>query len=365
MKKILAMILALCMVFALCACGQQAAPAAPAEEAAPAAEEAPVEEAPVEEAAPVEEPAAAAEYKLGMGITVSTDSSTDGNAQVDATVAAVVVDENGVIVKCAIDAVQNKMDVTEGTVDTEKTFKTKMELGDDYNMVKFSDATHEWYDQAAAFAEYAVGKTADEVASTELKVNEEGHNVVVDETLYASCSISVEDFIEAIVKACNDPGAQSFTADEFQLGVAAISTAEESTDATDEEDGVVKMYSDFGAVAVSDGKVLAAVTDAIQPQIAYDKDGVIGETTFKGTKRELGDDYNMVKFGNAIAEWYAQAQAFCDFVKGMTADEILGLETVVNEEGNAVSTDAALLAGCTMSISGMQAVLATAIGYAK
>ena len=42
MKKILAMLLALCMVFALCACGQSAAPAeqaAPAEEAAPAAEE--------------------------------------------------------------------------------------------------------------------------------------------------------------------------------------------------------------------------------------------------------------------------------------------------------------------------------------
>lgn len=43
MKKILAMLLALCMVFALCACGQSAAPAeqaAPAEEAAAPAEEA-------------------------------------------------------------------------------------------------------------------------------------------------------------------------------------------------------------------------------------------------------------------------------------------------------------------------------------
>ncbi len=45
MKKILAMLLALCMVFALCACGQSAAPAeqaAPAEEAAAPAEEAAV-----------------------------------------------------------------------------------------------------------------------------------------------------------------------------------------------------------------------------------------------------------------------------------------------------------------------------------
>lgn len=46
MKKILAMLLALCMVFALCACGQSAAPAEPAaEEAAPAEDAAPAEEA--------------------------------------------------------------------------------------------------------------------------------------------------------------------------------------------------------------------------------------------------------------------------------------------------------------------------------
>ena len=57
MKKILALVMALCMVFALCACGQTAAPA---ESAAPAEESA----APVEEsAAPAEE---SAEYKVAM-----------------------------------------------------------------------------------------------------------------------------------------------------------------------------------------------------------------------------------------------------------------------------------------------------------
>ena len=55
MKKILALVLALCMVFALCACGQSAAPA----------EEAPAAEAPVAEAeAPVAEEAAV--IKVGM-----------------------------------------------------------------------------------------------------------------------------------------------------------------------------------------------------------------------------------------------------------------------------------------------------------
>ena len=49
MKKILAMLLALCMIFALCACGQSAAPAATEAPAADAATEAPAEEAPAAE----------------------------------------------------------------------------------------------------------------------------------------------------------------------------------------------------------------------------------------------------------------------------------------------------------------------------
>jgi len=75
MKKILALLLALCMVLALAACGSSApAPAAeeapaeaPAEEAAAPAEEAPAEEAPAEEA-PAEEPAEepAADILIGL-----------------------------------------------------------------------------------------------------------------------------------------------------------------------------------------------------------------------------------------------------------------------------------------------------------
>ena len=160
-----------------------------------------------------------AEYKLGMGVVVSTDSSSDNNAQVDATVATVVTDANGKIVLCRLDCAQNKMDVTGGAVDTAKTFLTKRELGDDYNMVKYSDATLEWYQQAENFEAYCVGKTADEIAGIETKVNEEGYNVAVDETLYASCSISIEDFIGAVVKACSDEKGQTFKASgELKLG---------------------------------------------------------------------------------------------------------------------------------------------------
>ena len=378
MKKILAMLLALCMIFALAACGETApaetkpaeepAAEAPAEEPAAdaEAEEAPAEEAAAEEApaeeAPAEEIPAEAAYKLGLGVSLNMDSSKTGNAQVDATTAAVILDEQGKIVAVKIDVAQNKMDITDGAVDTEKEFLTKAELGDDYNMVKFSDATLEWYQQAAAFEQFVLGMTGAEVEAMETVVNEEGHEVTTDETLYASCSISIGDFKEAVVKACNDEQAATFAgAGGFSLGLAIISKSDESTAPTAEEDGVVKMYSEYAAVVVDgDGVILAAVTDATQPQIKINAAGEIVETTFKGTKRELKEDYNMVKFSDATLEWYQQAKNFTDYATGKTAEDLRATETKTNDEGHNVFVDETLYASVSISIDGMINVIAKA-----
>ena len=147
--------------------------------------------------------------------------------------------------------------------------------------------------------------------------------------------------------------------------MAAITTDADSTVPTAEEDGVVKMYTEFGAAVVgADGKILAALNDAIQPNITVNTAGEIVETAFKGTKRELGDDYNMVKFGNAIAEWDAQSAAFSEYTVGMSADEVAGLETK-EHNGHQVTVDETLFAACTMQITGMQAVIAQAANYAR
>ena len=335
MKKILAITLLAAMVLALAACGSA--------------------------------PAKTAEYKLGMGVSLNMDSSATNNAQVDATCAAVVLDAEGKIVAARIDVAQNKMDVTDGQVDPAATFLTKYEKGDDYNMVKFSNATHEWYEQAAAFEQYVVGKTAAEVAGMETVVNEEGHAVTTDETLYATCSISISEFQEAVVKACNDEQGQSFTSDgSFKLGLAINSTAAESTPATAEADGVVKMYSEFGAAVVgADGKIISALTDATQPQITVNTAGEIVDTKFGGTKRELKEGYNMVAYSNATLEWYQQAKNFVDYAAGKTADELTQVETKVNEEGHTVFADEALYASVSISIDGMTAVLVKAVNNAR
>ena len=331
MKKFVALVLAACMLFTMSAMAESTA-----------------------------------EYKLGMGVSVSTNSTKDGHAQVDATVATVVLDADGKIVACRLDCAQNKMDVEDGEVNTEATFETKRELRERYNMVAFSDATHEWFEQAEAFEAYVVGKTADEVENMETKEHN-GHNVTVDDTLFASCSIDITAFKAAVVKACRDEKGQTFTAaGSFTLGLAAISDASESTSVTDDEDAVVKMYTEFGATVVGeDGKIIAAITDMIQPQIKMDEDGKVTDIVFKGTKRELGPDYGMVAYGNAIAEWDAQAQAFANYTVGKTAEEVAAIETKVNDHGYSVPADETLLASCTMQVTGMMAVLALAATYAR
>ena len=306
------------------------------------------------------------EYKLGMGVDLSTDSSKENNAQVDATVAAVVTDKDGKIVACRLDVAQSKMDVTGGAVDAAKTFQTKMELGDDYGMVAYGNAIAEWYDQAKAFESYVVGKTAAEVEGIETVVNDSGHNVATDAALLAGCTMDITAFKAAVVKACNDEKGTTFTGKDFTLGVAAITAADESTAATDSDDAVVKMYTEYAAAVVGkDGKILAALTDATQPKITADKNGQITGADFKGTKRELGADYGMVAYGSAIAEWDAQAKAFADYTVGKTAAEVAGIETTVNESGHNVTTDETLLTSCTMDISGMMAVIALAANYAR
>lgn len=316
------------------------------------------------------------EYKLGMGIVTSLDSSKDGQAQVDSTVATVVLDADGKIVACKLDAVQNKMPVTDGTVDLNAEFKTKMELGDDYNMVKYSEATKEWYEQANNFAAYCVGKTAEEVQNTETKVRDDGlhdgYIVAADETLFASCSIQITDFIEAIVKACNDEQGSTFkSTGDFKLGVAANSEADanNSLDATEEKNGVAALYSEFAAVVVdANGKILAALTDATQPKISFDTEGKITDKTFLGTKRELKEDYNMVKYSEATLEWYQQAKNFADYCVGKTADEVLAIETKVRDDGvhdgYIVAADETLFASCSIQITGMMSVIAKAANYA-
>ena len=343
MKKILAIALCLIMVLSVVACGTKEA-----------------------------------DYKLGLGVVVSTASSKEGNAQVDATIATVVTDAEGKIVLCRIDVAQNKMTITDGAVDTAKTFETKMELGSRYGMEGKVDndgngVMLEWDAQAKAFEAYVVGKTVAEVEA--IKTQEaNGHQIAVDTALLeAGCSMQITDFIAAVVKACKDEQGMAFkaVAGSFTLGVAAKTSAADSKAATAEADGLVAMYSDIACAVVADGKVIATLNDAIQPKIDITVAGVPTAQEFKGTKRELKEGYNMAAYGQpnieggTVKEWYIQSAAFSSYVLGKTAAEIAGMETTL-VNNHYISVEQALLdAGCTMQITGICAVVAQAANNAR
>lgn len=143
----------------------------------------------------------------GLGISTSINSSKDataekdGTAQVDSTICALVVGDDGKIVSCLFDCAQTKIAYSaEGKITADKTaeIKTKHELGDAYNMKPASPIGKEWNEQALALAEYCVGKTLEEI-KTNVTSDETGHCNAED--LKTSCTMAVGAFLTALEKA--------------------------------------------------------------------------------------------------------------------------------------------------------------------
>lgn len=110
-------------------------------------------------------------------------------------------------------------------------------------------------------------------------------------------------------------------------------------------------------VAMAGGKVVASMLDSAEATYTLeiseaDQSLSITLNKYAGTKNEQGDSYNMVAYGGAIAEWYAQAQAFANATVGKTAAEI-------------DSIDATAVAGCTIYAGGYKAALVRAAGYVR
>ena len=132
-------------------------------------------------------------YAVGSLSSSASAGEKDGLVQADVTIVAVTVDHSGVIQDCAIDAVQAKANFDgQGNLltDLSAPVRSKNELGPDYGMVKASSIGKEWNEQAAALADYVVGKTADEV----LGIAVDQATKPADADLSASVTISIGGF---------------------------------------------------------------------------------------------------------------------------------------------------------------------------
>ena len=120
-----------------------------------------------------------------------------------------------------------------------------------------------------------------------------------------------------------------------------------ATDATEDKNGAGKLDVTVAAVTVDEnGKIVSCALDTASNTVGFTFDGkAVANEEFK-TKYELGDAYNMVAYGGAVQEWYAQADAFEAVVAGKTLDEVKALVS----EGNK-GTEEVVNAGCTVMIN--------------
>lgn len=195
MKKLLAMILCLVMVLALAACNNGnpnngdnsngtangGTPAAPGSNGATT--------------------------RIGLGMAVDSavspaEDDDDGRAEAKVTTCALLLDQEGKILSVKFDcteaiATYNKA----GAITWPDTYKSKKELGYDYGLKKYSSIGKEWFEQVNALEDYCTGKTVSDVSSMQLKEEDGKKGVPAAAELTSTCTISCDQFIEALKKA--------------------------------------------------------------------------------------------------------------------------------------------------------------------
>ena len=303
----------------------------------------------------------AAEGSLKTGLAIVTGISGSENAakaDYDVTLAAVLLDENGVIVDCVIDSIGTTVAFdAAGTITSDLTapIQTKNELGDAYGMVAYGGAVAEWYQQADALAGYAVGKTVEELrngAIDETGRAPAGSDLATTATIYLGGYVSA---IEAAAANAKHLGAQA--GDELKLAATASVGGSKSADA--ENEGCAQLDVTVTALTVSGETITSCVIDAVQAKVNFDAAGTITSdlTAPVQTKNQLGDGYGMVAWGGAIAEWDAQAASFAAYITGKTAAEVAGIAV---DEGTK-PTGADLVSSVTIAIGGFQALIEKAV----
>ena len=312
--------------------------------------------------APVE-PAEGA-LKTGLSVSVKISDSVSataeaaGAAKYDVTLAAVTVDENGRIVSCVIDSIPATVEFdAAGAITSDITAQvlTKNELGDSYGMVSWGGAVAEWYQQADALAQFAIGKTVSELKNGAIDASGKapaGSDLASSATIYLGGYVAA---IEVAVGNAKHLGAQG--GDELRLAV--IPSLKSSVSATAEKAGTAQLDCDVTALTVNGGVISSCYIDSLQAKVTFGTDGVItgGVSEAVETKNQRGDKYGMVAWGGAMAEWNQQAASFATYITGKTAAQVAGIAV----DAGTKPTGADLVSSVTIAIGGFQALIAKAL----
>lgn len=143
------------------------------------------------------------------------------------------------------------------------------------------------------------------------------------------------------------------------MKLASLSSIDSSQNASEEQEGTAQLDCDVTALTQKDGVITSCVIDSVQAKVNFDQTGTISTdlTAPVQTKNQLGENYGMVAWGGAIAEWNEQAASFADYVTGKTVDEV---QTIAVNEKTA-PTEADLASSVTIAIGGFQELVAKAM----
>lgn len=279
--------------------------------------------------------------KFGFGniatyaVTLPT-ATKKGSVTTEINYVSVLLDKEDKIVNLRLDTVQIKVSVDDEAkmVLTGKTVgnegvdtRSKWELLDEYGMAGTSPIGKEWYLQAEAFENFAVGKTIDQLLTFQ-----EGDDL--KDGANAGVTIHVNGFMDAIERAKeNLVEVEDIT--DLTIGVGGIGTVQTNQTnytiagaAFDKDEKVVAARMDVYQVPYT---IVAATEEAlagIRVNDAANKKQVVAIDEKTGSiksKHDLKEDYGMA--GSATqGEWYVQANKITAYMIGKTLEEAYVLE---------------------------------------
>lgn len=293
--------------------------------------------------------------KTGLGTFTTVDRSfgatedENGMGEANASVAAVLVDKQGIVICCKVDC-----------TDTQVLFSKNGVIRSDASAAYLSlwEESSDWREQADTFASYCEGKTLEEIRK--ISVDEDGR--FEEKTLAGLKDLNATGLVRAVTDAVEN--AEYLGAHEGdRLGLGMQTSIANSFDASAERNGQAQPYSNITAVTLNEeNQVTSCILDAIQAKISFDRKGkLISDISLPViTKARQKEDYGMLVASGIEREWYQQAESFGEYCKGKTMEEIKA--TSMDDGGH--PTDEYLAASVTMHVNDSIRVLEQAAGRA-
>ena len=184
---------------------------------------------------------------------------------------------------------------------------------------------------------------------------------------YSDCTCPVDAHEAAPVETAAPAETEAPAAVEGALktGLYLSAAIGDSKSATAEENGESKYDVTMVAVLVDDNGVIRdCIIDGISASVGFDASGAITSDLAAAprTKNELGENYGMVAWGGAIAEWDAQAAALASFAVGKTAEELRS--GAIDESGKAPA-GSDLATSAIIYLGGYVSAIETAVANAQ